>query len=85
MKKVLVANRGEIAVRILRACREMGFERQRYILKEMKVHCIPVMPMNRSALAHSAAAKSYLNAGAVLQAALQLGADAIHPGIWILI
>ncbi len=78
--KVLVANRGEIAIRILRACREMG-------LPTVAVYSEP----DREALhTHSAdeavligpapASQSYLNIPAILQAAHKTGAQAVHPG-----
>lgn len=82
--KVLIANRGEIAVRIIRACREMG------------LHCVTVYSTaDRSAL-HSkiadesvcigpAATKdSYLNMQALIAACQNTGADAIHPGFGFL-
>lgn len=83
-KKVLIANRGEIAVRIIRACRELG------------IRCVAVYSTaDRNAL-HAqiadeaicigppASKDSYLNMNAVIQAALNSGAEAIHPGFGFL-
>lgn len=83
-KKVLIANRGEIAVRIIRACRELG------------IRCVAVYSTaDRNAL-HAqiadeaicigppATKDSYLNMNAIIQAALNTGAEAIHPGFGFL-
>ncbi len=79
-KKVLVANRGEIAVRILKACRERG-------LATVAVYSdadrdAPHVQMADEAVHIGAAAsrESYLNMAVLLQAAARTGADAIHPG-----
>ena len=80
LKKILVANRGEIAVRIIRACRELGIrtvavysEIDRDSLhKELadEAVCIGPAPSN----------KSYLNVKAIIEAACLTGCDGIHPG-----
>jgi acetyl-CoA carboxylase biotin carboxylase subunit len=78
--KILIANRGEIAVRIIRACREMALPAvaiysdcdrgARHVLEaDQAIHVGP-----------SEAAKSYLNIDAVIGAARRSGADAVHPG-----
>lgn len=79
-EKVLIANRGEIALRIHRACREMG-------IKTVAVHSTADVGAMHVKLADEAicigppAAKdSYLNKAAIISAALLTGADAIHPG-----
>ena len=79
-KRILIANRGEIAVRIIRACRELGIEsiavysdadRAALHVREAD-HAYPVGP--------APAAESYLNTAKILEAAKQLKADAVHPG-----
>jgi acetyl-CoA carboxylase, biotin carboxylase subunit len=80
MKKVLVANRGEIAVRILRACQEMGFESVA-VYSEGDEGALHTRYADEAVcIGPTQAAKSYLNSDAVLKAALETGADAIHPG-----
>ena len=80
IEKVLIANRGEIALRILRACREMG-------IQSVAVHSTADADAMHVRLADesicigpSAAQKSYLNAPAIISAAIISNADAIHPG-----
>jgi acetyl-CoA carboxylase biotin carboxylase subunit len=78
--KILIANRGEIALRIIRTCREMGIRTvavysdadrdSRHVrLADESVHIGPALSR-----------KSYLNQEAVIEAARQTGADALHPG-----
>lgn len=84
LKKVLIANRGEIAVRIIRACREMGIrtvaiysEADRNALhKTLADEAICIGPAQSS--------KSYLNIKAIIEAACLTGADSIHPGFGFL-
>jgi acetyl-CoA carboxylase biotin carboxylase subunit len=80
ISKLLIANRGEIAVRILRAARELG-------IKNVQVHSTADTESLAVRMADEAvnigpphAAKSYLNIPAILDAAKQTGADAVHPG-----
>ena len=78
--KVLIANRGEIAIRILRACHELG-------IRTVAVHSVAdaqslhVKLANESVCIGPAAAnESYLNVSALISAAVATGAEAIHPG-----
>lgn len=78
-KKILVSNRGEIALRIIRACQEMGIqsvaihsEEDRYALhvkRASQAHCLSDDPMS-----------AYLNAETIIRCAKATGCDAIHPG-----
>lgn len=84
IKKILIANRGEIAVRIIRACRELG------------IHCAAVYSTaDRSALhaqiadeavciGPAAVSDSYLNMKAIISACIITGCDAVHPGFGFL-
>ena len=79
-KKILIANRGEIAVRIHRACREMGIQTVA-IHSEADEDALHVKMANESVCVGPAAAdKSYLNIPAILAAAEVTDAEAIHPG-----
>ena len=78
--KILIANRGEIALRILRACRELG-------VKTVAVHSVADRELKHVLLADESvcigpapATKSYLNMAAVISAGEVTGAEAIHPG-----
>ena len=79
-KRILIANRGEVAVRIIRACREMGIESvvvfsdvDRRALHVRKAdHAYPIGP--------ATASESYLNIDKILDVARRAGAEAIHPG-----
>jgi|WetSurMetagenome_2_1015567.scaffolds.fasta_scaffold56005_2 acetyl-CoA carboxylase, biotin carboxylase subunit len=78
--KILVSNRGEIALRILRACRELGYASVA-VYSEADRDALPVRYADESiCIGPASAAESYLNIAAVLDAAHQTGADAIHPG-----
>lgn len=80
IQSVLIANRGEIAVRIIRACRELGIESvQAY--SEADRDSMPVRLADRSVCIGGAkAAESYLNVNALIQAAKMSKVDAVHPG-----
>jgi len=79
-KKVLIANRGEIALRIMRACHELGV-RAVVAHSEEDRDSLPVRLADESfCIGPAATAKSYLNIPNIVTAALVTGADAIHPG-----
>jgi acetyl-CoA carboxylase biotin carboxylase subunit len=79
-KKVLIANRGEIAVRIIRACREMGIGTV-IAHSEADRDSLGVLLADESVCIGPAASdKSYLNIASVISAAQTRGVDAIHPG-----
>lgn len=80
MRRLLIANRGEIAVRIARSARDLGIETVA-IVSEADRDAFITRVVDRTVVIGPAAAKdSYLNQEAVLAAAEQAGADAIHPG-----
>ena len=82
--KLLVANRGEIAVRIIRACKEMGILTVA-VFSEADREALHVSLADESYCIGPAAAKdSYLNMEAILSVALGCGAQAIHPGYGLL-
>jgi acetyl-CoA carboxylase, biotin carboxylase subunit len=79
-KKVLIANRGEIALRILRACRALGVESV-VAYSEADRESLPVGLADEAiCIGPAEAQRSYLSAPAVISAALVTGCDAIHPG-----
>jgi acetyl-CoA carboxylase biotin carboxylase subunit len=79
-KRVLIANRGEIARRIIRTCRRMGIETIA-VYSEADQNALFVREADQAFLLGPApATASYLNVEAVLEAARQSGAEAIHPG-----
>jgi acetyl-CoA carboxylase biotin carboxylase subunit len=80
IRRLLIANRGEIAVRIIRAARELGIETVQ-AHSTADADSLPVRMADRAlAIGPPHAAKSYLNAEAIIGAAREVGADAIHPG-----
>ncbi|WP_315378063.1 biotin carboxylase N-terminal domain-containing protein, partial [Kingella denitrificans] len=80
LKKVLIANRGEIALRILRACREMGIATVA-VHSEADRESLHVKLADESVcIGPAPSPQSYLNIPALIAAAEVTGADAIHPG-----
>lgn len=83
-EKVLIANRGEIALRIHRACREMGI-RTVAVHSEADANAMHVRLADEAVcIGPARSADSYLNKSAIISAALVTGADAIHPGFGFL-
>ena len=79
-KKILIANRGEIALRVIRACREMGIESVA-VHSTADANSMAVRLADESVCIGPAQSRdSYLNIPAILSAAALTGADAIHPG-----
>src|SRR5438105_6453040 len=80
IRKLLIANRGEIAVRILRAARELGV-RTVQVYSEADANSLAVKLADETvSIGPPQAARSYLNQPAIIEAARKCGADAIHPG-----
>ncbi len=78
--RVLVANRGEIAVRVMRSCRELGFESVA-VYSDADQEALHTRYADESVhLGATPASESYLNGDKVIKAALETEADAIHPG-----
>ncbi|MBU3839870.1 MAG: acetyl-CoA carboxylase biotin carboxylase subunit [Candidatus Ruminococcus intestinipullorum] len=82
--KILIANRGEIAVRIIRACRNMGIRSVAIYSKEDKDSLHVQLADQRVCIGEGPARNSYLNMERIVTAALNVGADAIHPGFGFL-
>lgn len=79
-KKILIANRGEIALRIIRACREMNIETVA-VFSEADREALHVKAADQAVcIGPQASTKSYLNIPNIISAAEVTGADAIHPG-----
>ena len=80
LRRVLVANRGEIAVRVLRTCRRLGIETV-LAVSAADADSVPARLADKTiGIGGSGPAESYLNVDAVVAAAVAAGADAIHPG-----
>jgi len=80
LKRILIANRGEIALRILRACRELGIETVA-VYSEADAEALHVQLAGQAVcIGPARAADSYLNQGALLTVAKATGCDGIHPG-----
>ncbi|HGX92964.1 MAG TPA: acetyl-CoA carboxylase biotin carboxylase subunit, partial [Candidatus Tenderia sp.] len=79
IKKVLIANRGEIAVRIVRACAEMGIK-SAAIYTDADRHALHVKKADEAYSLGPDSAAGYLNAHRVVNLAVAAGCDALHPG-----
>jgi acetyl-CoA carboxylase biotin carboxylase subunit len=78
--RILIANRGEIAVRVIRACREMGIESVA-VYSDADAHALhTTLADHRVRIGPAAAAESYLSVAAIVGAARATGAQAVHPG-----
>ena len=80
MKRVLIANRGEIAVRVIRACSDHGLESVAIYSDEDRNSLHAQMATDAYALGGVTAASTYLNIPRIIEVAKQSGADAVHPG-----
>ena len=79
-EKILIANRGEIAVRIIRACRNMGIRSVAVYSKEDQDSLHVQLADQRICIGEGPAKNNYLNMDQIIMAAKNMGADAIHPG-----
>lgn len=79
-KRILIANRGEIALRIIRCCREMNIETV-MVYSTADASSLPVMLATHSVcIGPAKASESYLKEDAIIEAAIKMNCDAIHPG-----
>jgi acetyl-CoA carboxylase biotin carboxylase subunit len=80
IRRLLIANRGEIAARVIRTCARLGIESV-LAASDADLRSLPARLADRVVrLGPAAAAESYLDADAVVRAAVAVGADAVHPG-----
>ena len=84
IQKVLIANRGEIAVRIIRACREMGIETVAVYSEADKEALHTQLADEAICIGAATSTESYLNMERIISATITSGADAIHPGFGFL-
>jgi len=78
-KRILVANRGECAIRIIRSCRELGIASVA-IYSDADAHALHVKKADRAVMIGPDPVKSYLNIHRIVNIALEAGCDAVHPG-----
>ncbi|MGI5066801.1 acetyl-CoA carboxylase biotin carboxylase subunit [Treponema putidum] len=84
IKKILIANRGEIAVRVIRSCREMGIKTVA-VYSTADKDCLHVLLADEAVcIGPPPSAKSYLNREALITAALCTSCEAVHPGVGFL-
>jgi pyruvate carboxylase subunit A len=79
-EKILIANRGEIAIRVMRACRELDIKSVAIYSNADKSSLYTNYADERYALGNPSPSKSYLNIEKIMEIALESGVDAIHPG-----
>ncbi len=84
LQRVLIANRGEIAVRIIRACKQMGIETVAVYSNVDKESLHVQIADQAVCIGEAHASKSYLNMENIISAAINTGAEAIHPGFGFL-
>ncbi|HEY2699028.1 MAG TPA: acetyl-CoA carboxylase biotin carboxylase subunit [Pseudonocardiaceae bacterium] len=80
LRKVLIANRGEIAMRVARACRELGIATVAVYSTEDRDSAVVSYADEAVHIGPAPAKRSYLNIPAIAEAALRTGVDAVHPG-----
>ncbi|WP_041401219.1 acetyl-CoA carboxylase biotin carboxylase subunit [Salinispira pacifica] len=84
IKSILIANRGEIAVRVVRACKEMGIT-SIVVYSEADAHSLPVRLADKAVcIGPPPSSSSYLKMENLISAAVLSGADAVHPGVGFL-
>lgn len=85
LRKVLVANRGEVAVRIIRACREMGIQSVAVYSEADKDALHVKLADEAVCIGPAKSSKSYLNIKNIIETACLTGCDSIHPRFWFFI
>ena len=84
INKILIANRGEIAVRIIRACREMGIQTVAVYSEADREALHAKLADEAICIGEAPASESYLSMERIISAAVVSGADAVHPGFGFL-
>ena len=79
-KKILIANRGEIAVRIIRTCRDLGIKSAAIYSDSDKLAQHAILADESYHIGSSVSSESYLNKDKIVKLAKEIRADAIHPG-----